>query len=176
MTSAAVTINDLSLFPKFRETFYNNQDAIIKTKQSEVSAFNYDISYTDASINVDELYSKEIYKDQLLSQIEAIEILGDEWSEDDVKGPNSYVINYSEELVRQLVDNDLLPLRITQSIEEGISFVFKNKMMFFYLEIYNDKEFGILIEDYTNKSIVNNKEVFNHQEILEELTVFFNKT
>lgn len=73
-----------------------------------------------------------------------------------------------------MIENELLPIRITQSIEEGICFVFRNDQQFLYIEIYNNEEFGIVIEDYNKKKILKNKELIHQQEILEEIIEFNN--
>lgn len=110
----------------------------------------------------------------ILNKIDAIEAVGDDWNEEGVKGPNAYVLDLSRELARQFVDNDIYPITVTQTIEEGASFVFKNSTKMLYLEIYNDKEMGIITEDFERRQILSNKQIESQVDVVRELTLFFN--
>jgi hypothetical protein len=195
MNGAAITLTDLIISPdwKRRENFSLDKTAIHKLEGWETSAsstpstieeddieensFNHEIDYVDSPITQEkEAYIKQNMQQeraQLLAELENIMLLGDSWS-DEVKGPNDYVISYSRNLIEQFLKNSFVPSRLTQSIEEGMSFVFMRNKLFFYLEIYNDKEMGVLIEDYDNKKVLINKEVNSQHEILEVLSEFYN--
>lgn len=178
MISTSITINDLFGNEVNDKTKFDIAKIFQPNKEGmqDSFAFNDDIDYVGTiseSDNSNKINSR-MQKLQLLNQLEYIEILGNEWTEEDVKGPNEFTLAYSKELIAQIVENGLVPIRITQSIEEGISFVFKKNRYFLYLEIYNDQEIGILIEDYENKKIVANKELFTQQEIIFELLKFYN--
>ncbi len=169
MSTAAVSFEGLSLI------------SCRETDERKSAVFNDDIDFNLSKINTvsgerekNIEIEREQSKKQLLEQLNNIVLMGSEWNDDGIQGPNEFTVSYAKELIPQLVINDTIPIRITQSIEEGISFVFKNKNQFFYLEIYNDKEIGFLIEDYINKSIIKNKEVKDQNIIFDELHCFFN--
>lgn len=188
MSCAAVTFHDLSVLPclENRDPSYlldqtsPTTTTSVKKPSKEGAVFNDEIDFEPSTVNTVALereknidFEREIINQQLLKQIINIEIIGNEWSDENIKGPNEFVIAYAKGLIPQMVVNDLIPFRVTQSIEEGISFVFKNDNKLFYLEIYNDNEIGILIEDYYNKIILKNKELQNYEEIFDELNNFF---
>lgn len=180
MSSAAITINNLSYFGNYMNSdeYYTKKVGAESTYLKEGSVFNNDIDFVNSSIKeekneisiIEKRYKRKIF----LSQIDFIEAIGDDWSEEHTKGPNDFAISFSRELVYQLIENELIPIRITQSIEEGMCFVFRNDQQFLYLEIYNDEELGIVIEDYNKKKILINKELVHKQEILEEIIEFNN--
>jgi hypothetical protein len=180
MSSAAITINDLFYFQNYNNSdeYYTEKVGAESNYLKEGSVFNNDIDFVNSSIKEEKneisIREKRYNRKYYLSQIDFIEAIGDDWSEEHTKGPNDFAIRFSRELVYQLIENELLPIRITQSIEEGMCFVFRNDQQFLYIEIYNDEEFGIVIEDYNKKKILKNKELIHQQEILEEIIEFNN--
>ena len=179
MSDSAVSLDKLTIWTgnyryKDREQFASKS---LNREKTEETAFNDEIRYVRSLIHQENegILIQEIQRqrNRLMQKLTDIAALGDDWSED-VKGPNEFVISFSEELIDQLVENSFIPDRLTQSVEEGVSFVFAKENRFLYLEIYNDTEMGLLVEDYENKLVLKNKEVSSRQEILEEISEFFN--
>lgn len=178
MSDSAVTLDNLTIWTgnktcKDKEVFSTKN---WNKEKTEETAFNDEISYVRSSIHQENegILDRELqlHRTRLLQKLSDIEALGDDWNED-VTGPNDYAITFSKDLIDQLVENQFIPDRLTQSVEEGVSFVFAKGKRFLYLEIYNDTEMGVLVEDYENKRVLKNREVSSQQEILEELSEFF---
>jgi len=178
MSDSAVTLDNLAIWTgnyisKNKEGFSTKSRYKEKTEET---AFNNEISYVRSSIHQENegILGLEIqrHRNRLMQKLSDIEALGDDWSED-VKGPNEFAISFSEKLIDQLVEDSFIPDRLTQSVEEGVSFVFAKENCFLYLEIYNDTEMGLLVEDYKNKRVLKNKEMSSQREILEEISEFF---
>jgi hypothetical protein len=73
-----------------------------------------------------------------------------------------------------LADQKIFNYKISQSIEEGIMVSFKNNSQRLYFEIYNDGQFGYIIEDYRKKSIIENKDVDNLEDFTYRVSQFLN--
>lgn len=117
--------------------------------------------------------NKNINLNIINNKLDIIESIGDNWdNEDSAKGQNNFSIKFSRELAFQITENNLMPLMITQSIEEGICFVFKSSNKYLYLEIYNDHEIGLIIEDYLNKKTLRNISIKSKQDIIREINNF----
>lgn len=143
-----------------RETVFDSNVDVVK---SRAAVADTEIKQVERNQQLASIYSK----------LSAIAAIGDEWNDEGIKGPNSYAIETSKDLATQFVENELLPIIVTQTVEEGISFVFKNSSKTLYLEIYNDEEMGIITEDYESRKILSNKQVKSQPELLRELNLFF---
>ena len=158
----AITVNGSLNFPHD----FQERDSSVFNNSIKITSIREEKPY--------DVYKKEIIVKSLLSHIDTIEKAGENWTEEDINAPNEYTINFSREIIPQLVENQFIPLRISQSAEEGICFVFNKNKLSFYFEVYNDKELGILVENFDDKKIIKNKEIHSGQELLNELTEFYN--
>lgn len=179
MSDSALTLADLLIWKgNFKYDIEEGSSVTSKWPKSEPTepAFNGEISYVRSFIDEEKEknrnFENKLHREQLLQKLKDIEAIGEDWNEN-AKGPNDFAIAFSKDLIDQFVENNFIPNRLTQSIEEGVSFVFSKGKLFLYLEIYNDAEMGVLVEDYENKSVLKNKEVSSQQEILEEISEFF---
>ncbi len=93
----------------------------------------------------------------LEEKVTKIKEYGTKWQDEDIAvGPNKSAISKLENLTSHLLEINLMPIRITPSIEEGICIAFLNDNKLAYLEIYNDETIGLLIEDIEHKKIIAN--------------------
>lgn len=82
------------------------------------------------------------------------------WSDEDIPiGPSDEVIRNIKNLVPDFISHELIPTRITPSIEEGLCFVFKKNNILIYIEFYNDGDIGLISEDIIRKEIIENFDV-----------------
>ena len=79
------------------------------------------------------------------------------WSDEDIPiGPSDNVLNAVKEIVPELVNENLIPFRVTPSIDEGLCLVFRNLNIITYVEYYNDGDIGLISEDSLNNEILRN--------------------
>ena len=108
------------------------------------------------------------------NKLDIIESIGDNWDDEgSIKGPNDFSIKFSRELAFKITENSFMPSVVTQSAEEGICFVFKSGNKFLYIEIYNDRELGLIIEDYLNKKTLKNMSIESSNDIIKEINSFY---
>lgn len=118
--------------------------------------------------------NKNVNLDIINNKLDIIESIGDNWDNDGLtKGPNYLSIKFSRELAFQITENNFMPLMVTQSVEEGTCFAFKNSDKYLYIEIYNDLEIGLIIEDYLNKKTLRNIPLKSKQDIILEINKFY---
>jgi hypothetical protein len=96
------------------------------------------------------------------------------WESEGVKSPNLFSINNTNRLLMLLADKKIFNYKISQSIEEGIMVSFKNNSQRLYFEIYNDGQFGYIIEDFRQKSILENKDVDTLEDFAYRVSQFLN--
>lgn len=193
MSTIATTIDNLSYFI---DPPYSNSSLSIKkietdiarnSRKEERTAFNTNIiiiedeskqspeedTYFLPEDNEIERAIINNYLKIISNKLDIIESIGDNWDNDGTKGPNSFSIQFSRELAFQVIENNFMPLTISQSVEEGICFVFKDGNKYLYIEIYNDEEIGLIIEDYKNKKILKNISIKSKQDIINEINKFY---
>jgi hypothetical protein len=66
------------------------------------------------------------------------------------------------------------PDRINR-IEDGVCFTYRNGEEILYLEIYDDKEMGYIIENKKKKKIIENTNVTTAEEMINVLRKFYGK-
>ncbi len=111
-------------------------------------AVEQDFSPIESSIDYDYV--------QLVDQLTEIQSLA---MEADVESPSAYSLVLAELALSKLKQENFLPNRITYTVDGGYCFVFKKSTQALYLEIYNDRELGFIIEDFVKKEIIENKEI-----------------
>lgn len=109
----------------------------------------------------------------LMNKLDEIRRAGNNWCDENIPGPNDIVLSKSKTLINDLVANNMIPSRITPTVEEGICFIFKNINKIMYLELYNDGEMGYIIEENEQKKILDNAEILHFEEILNIVNRFF---
>lgn len=72
---------------------------------------------------------------------------------------NSDVLVTTKRILKNLIDLDLIPSRVQNCIEGGITIIYKKEYLIYYLEIYNDGEIGYIIENTHWKKIIFNSEI-----------------
>lgn len=150
------------------EMIEDNEYIFISNLNKEIEVMQERLRNTIADL-------RNMIKSRFFARLEQISIIGDDWIEDDgIKGPNEYVIEFSKALIERLVDNNLFPIRITPTVEEGLCFVFEEKDNTLYLELYNDKDIGYIIENTKRKEIIANEDLFTCVQIIETVSIFFN--
>ncbi|NQU68149.1 MAG: hypothetical protein HQ510_09420 [Candidatus Marinimicrobia bacterium] len=168
-----------SIFSKLmtREKQIEKVDDISHRRQQTAANISMDMSTT--SLLDEQSIDEKLYKDRslksILNKLNEMYVVGDNWHEDALNGPDINTIEFSTILTYQFIENDFFPTVVTQTVEEGICFVFKNKQKYFYLEIYNDGEAGIIVEDYNSKIIISNKSVSTTNDIISEVSQFLYK-
>lgn len=91
------------------------------------------------------------------------------WSDEDIPiGPSDEVLNSVKEILPELINKNLIPFRITPSIDEGLCLVFSKLNKIVYLEYYNDGDIGLISEDSLNKKILENIDLVD-KEVVETL-------
>lgn len=90
-----------------------------------------------------------------------------------VEVPSETAINLSKELITELAFENIYPIRIGTSIEEGICMTFGNRSDILYFEIYNDGDLGYLIEDPKSKKVLKNEDVFSISQARMDIVDFF---
>lgn len=102
----------------------------------------------------------------LYEKLDVLEKYGIDWSDEDISiGPNESVLKTIRGLIPKLVRNDLIPFRIAPSIDEGACVVFQKESIIVYLEFYNDGDIGLISENYTEKKIIENIDLTEHDVI-----------
>ena len=109
----------------------------------------------------------------LKQKIDHIELQGDYWNDEFIPGPTADVLQQSRQFIKQLEYNNIVPIRITQSIEEGICFVFSKEKYILYFEIYNDGELGYIIEKVDDKKVIENLEIHSISSIMKRIVNFY---
>lgn len=90
-----------------------------------------------------------------------------------VEIPSETAINLSEELITELAAENIYPIRIGTSMEEGICLTFGNRSNILYFEIYNDGDMGYLIEDPKSRVTIKNEDVFSISQARSDIVDFF---
>jgi hypothetical protein len=90
-----------------------------------------------------------------------------------VEIPSESAINLAKELITELAFENIYPIRIGTSIEEGICLTYRNRSDILYFEIYNDGELGYLIENPKSKKILKNEDIFSISQARTEIIDFF---
>ena len=179
MTTNALTITGLNLFDMSgleSGSIFSKQMTKDKSLK-RLDNINVDI-LSDSISNKQSLNSRSLknkYLTSILNKLEEMYIVGDKWHEDELEGPNINTIELSTSLTYQFIENDFFPTVVTQTVEEGICFVFGKNKRYLYLEIYNDGEIGIIIEDYSSRKIMSNKSVTTIKDIISEVSQFLYK-
>lgn len=115
--------------------------------------------------NKEQVNSKtDLYKNKRISiiinlwnRIDRLKTYGVDWVDDDIEiGPTEEIIKKVRDFIPQLINNDLIPFRITPSIDEGICVAFRKERILIYIEFYNDGDIGMIAEDYIRKKILKN--------------------
>ena len=185
MSDTAITLNDTVAFiddnssssffswtdihskPLFRLREVYSPESPVYYGFDEIKESNIDEEFENSS-----LAKLNQEKEKFISEIEALPLLESYYKNQNISLPNDYAISCSIELVCAFLDNELVPYRIAPSVEEGVCFVFKKEKKFLYIEIYNDKELGLIIEDYENKKILKNIEASKIEELIVEVKEF----
>lgn len=93
----------------------------------------------------------------LWKRIDRLRTYGVDWIDEDIEvGPTEEVIKKVRSLIPKLIYNDLIPFRITPSIDEGVCLAFQKERILTYIEFYNEGDIGMIAEDYINKKILEN--------------------
>jgi hypothetical protein len=93
----------------------------------------------------------------LWKHIDKLKQYGVEWIDEDIEiGPTDDVLEKTRSLIPKLVFNDLIPFRVTPSIDEGVCLAFLKDSLLIYVEFYNDGDIGLIAEDYIDKKIIEN--------------------
>lgn len=104
---------------------------------------------------------------RLINRLYDIRANRETWEEEEgVAAPSDEVIDKSLILIHDLVSNELVPIRISPTVEEGICFVFRKGDEQLYLELYNDNEIGLIIENPKTKTILANESIESMESIL----------
>lgn len=84
------------------------------------------------------------------------------------KQPNLYTINLLNKILIKLIPYSIFPDRISATVEEGICLVFLNmdRNENLYIELYNNKEIGYIINNYKQKRIIENEDIKNFEDII----------
>lgn len=94
---------------------------------------------------------------------------------ENVQLPNEKVINFSSRFIFELAKKRLFPTKISTSFEEGICFTFQKMQFLLYLELYNDGDFGYLIEDSRNKKIIESNDLNTISGFSNRIEQFYNQ-
>ena len=79
------------------------------------------------------------------------------WQSEDIPiGPSDIVLNTAKSLSNELMLKDIFPFRITPIMDGGICLVYKMMDLLVYVELDNDGDIGLISENVTRKSIINN--------------------
>ncbi len=131
--------NSTNIFRKATQSdriAFNDNILIIDSLDSPVWSNATEKEFEDSN-TVEQLIindNKRINLNIINNKIDIIESIGDDWDNDGLtKGPNDFSIKFSREIAFQIIENNFMPLMITQSIEEGICFVFKSNNKYLYI-------------------------------------------
>ncbi len=89
--------------------------------------------------------------------------------------PNDISLSKLSELISGLLNDHIIPDKITTSAEGGICLEFKKENQRLYFEVYNNGEMGYIIEDTVLKKTIENEDASSIWEFLEKLNKFLNK-
>lgn len=154
--------NDIATLVGKSDSAYSLEREVFLTRENE--KIEQRIAIDNNSINLSIINNK----------LDIIESIGDNWDDEgSIKGPNDFSIKFSRELAFKITENSFMPSVVTQSAEEGICFVFKSGNKFLYIEIYNDRELGLIIEDYLNKKTLKNMSIESSNDIIKEINSFY---
>ena len=128
---------------------------------------NIDSNNTDSITNKDEFLISDITDRLNEFKIYDIAHFDNELS----VGPSTSVIDIVTEIVPELVRNELIPERITPSIEEGLCLVFSKDELNIYVEFYNDGDIGIIAENSIQKKVLINEDISEEEVITKIQTV-----
>ncbi|MCF8137368.1 MAG: hypothetical protein K9K63_08675 [Desulfotignum sp.] len=110
----------------------------------------------------------------LWNHIDNLKQYGVEWADRDIEiGPTDAVMEKARNLIPKLVHNNLIPFRITPSMEEGVCIAFQKNSILVYIEFYNDGDIGMIAEDYIGKRILENIDL-NEADIIPVLRKIIN--
>ena len=88
-----------------------------------------------------------------------LEVIKDLKDDDISVMPSEDVIENVRTLIPDLVSHNLIPYRITPSIEDGLCLVFRKLDVIVYVEFYNDGEIGLISENCVKKIILDNIDI-----------------
>lgn len=176
MSDTTTTLNDTISF--FSYDLFEKRKQVRRSQNLNVDTpvFNEGIEIVSSEIKDERerfsLSEINLLKEKLMAEIELLSVNDVIMSEQGIELPNDFSIEYSMELLNALIDNNLVPSRITQSAEEGVCFVFNKSKYTLYIEIYNDQELGLIIENFTKKEIIKNIEVNLIEDFIKEVNEF----
>jgi len=101
-----------------------------------------------------------------------VEIDKDFYNQENIALPNKFAFNNLKKTLKYLLINNIIPYKISPSVEEGICIVLKNKNKKLHFEIYNDGDMGYIIEDYINKKIISNKDFNSIKDAIHDIVKF----
>jgi hypothetical protein len=95
-----------------------------------------------------------------------------DWTRDGILPPNDFVVSSTIAIVENLAFKGIFDFKISPSIEEGIVLTFKERTKKLYFELYNDEQFGYIIEDLKNNQVLENRNVDSIDHITEVISEF----
>ena len=117
-------------------------------------------------------YSRDSFiVDKLLNKINIIEKIGNNWHEDGIPAPTIEVLNLGRKLIPDLVKNFDGNIRVTQTVDEGLAFVFTIYDYKLYLELYNDGDIGYISTNEIEKKIIE-CDVISEDQIISVISKF----
>ncbi len=138
-----------SYFEKEVEENELTDDGVLNRKQK----YQYDLLYKKLESNI-------IGETQYLIE-EGIEL------------PNELVIDFAQNILYFLAYYSIYPDKLTTTVEGGICLIFYNGSERMYLELYNEGDYGYIIEDLESKKLKENKNLNSLDEIIQRLRRFY---
>lgn len=152
---------------RYEEVVYNKYDPFCDFRTSTL-----DISSTltknllensSNAISKDLLIELSSYDERLIikhQQLEKASKSGSFFKDLEINAPNEWVVSKGKTLIGWLTSLNVFDYVILPSADEGVTFKFRNNNRNLYVEIYNDKQIGYIIEDCLKKRIISNQDLF----------------
>lgn len=86
--------------------------------------------------------------------------------------PNLHVINLCHVLLLDLYEKKIFPNRIGLSCEEGICLTFLHDNKSLYVELYNNRKIGYIINNDKKKKIIEIMDINDYEKLIEVICKF----
>lgn len=190
--TGALTLNEIIVHPQgipstsspFWENFIQpvpkNEDNLKDTQEIPDRETQMPLADEDTSVFVtlkqNELskYQEFIFDKTINDLYVTIENLRSYYDSNGIELPTEENLDKSIKLIKDFISQNILPSKVSTSIEEGVSIVFKKNRLAMHLELYNDGDIGYIIEDVKKRKLLENKVVSGLEEIVKRVNNFYN--
>jgi len=95
---------------------------------------------------------------------------------EEIQKPSEAVLDQAYHTIQELAVLNIFPEKLEPSAEDGICIQYKNKNAHnLYFELYNNGEFGYLIEDPMLKKVIHNEDFDHIDDALQSIQAFVNR-